>query len=277
MWKLSIILTLCVFALCIGVSVATAIYVAHKEGKHLSKRNTEEKESVLFRLLFKFPFQLVTDAFNEQDYEFKENGFNIVTGEQGSGKTVTVVYLLRKYKQLYPNLKIRTNMAYRDEDGVIENWTNLVFSNNGVSGQIDVLDEVQNWFNSLESKDFPVEMMQEITQQRKQRKMILGTSQVWQRVAKPIREQVKYLYEPITLFGCLTIVFKYKPVINDEGGLDSKKLRQIFFFVHDAELRDSYDTYKKIQMMSMKGFKPALEQMHTHQAPIASESAQLPR
>lgn len=125
------------------------------------------------------PFQIVEDMYNRQDYEFTENGLHLIVGEQGSGKTITLVYLLMKYKKQFPNMKIRTNMNYLYEDGHIESWRDLVFINNGIYGQIDVLDEIQNWFNSLESKDFPVEMFSEISQQRKQRKAIFGTSQVW--------------------------------------------------------------------------------------------------
>ena len=79
---------------------------------------------------------------------------------------------------------------------------------NGIYGEIDVLDEIQNWFNSLQSKDFPPEMLTEITQQRKQTKMILGTSQVFSRLAKPIREQTYMLYEPTTLFWLFNICKK---------------------------------------------------------------------
>lgn len=244
------------------VAVAFSICKAKKDGKRIAKKGSVKKISKFERLFLQLPWQIVQDVYSHEDYAFQENGFHLIVGEQGCGKTITVVYLLKRYKEEYPQLKIRTNMAYKEEDGVIENWRSLVLNNNGVQGQIDVLDEVQNWFNSLESKDFPVEMMQEITQQRKQRKMIMGTSQVWQRVAKPIREQVKYVYKPATLFGCLTIVGKYKPQINDEGSLDALKFRGAFFFVHTAELRNAFDTYKRIETISLKGgFKPYAEQI----------------
>jgi len=241
--------------LCIATSVIIAIVKAKKQGKKIGKKKVEKKVSHIRRLLFEFPYQYVTDLYNSSDFEFKENGFHLIVGEQGCGKTITLVYLLLKYQKLYPKLKVRTNMNYAYEDGEIKSWRDLVFKNNGVDGQIDVLDEVQNWFNSLQSKDFPVEMLQEITQQRKQRKMILGTSQVWQRVAKPIREQVKYVYRPFTLFGCLTFCVVYKPIVNSDGECEQMKFRHMFYFVHNSEIREAFDTYKKIQYMSLKGFK----------------------
>ena len=210
------------------------------------------------RLLIDFPKQLMYDWLVFDPDFFREYGVHIVAGEQGSGKTVTVAYLLRRYQKMYPKLKVKTNFEYKHEDGQINDWRDIIASENGIYGEINVIDEVQNWFNSLQSKDFPIEMMTEITQQRKQRKCIIWTSQVFTRVAKPIREQTYILYEPKTLFGCLTVVFKYKPEIKaDSGNPDKKKFRGLFFFVHSKELRESFDTYHKIEKMVKGGFKPA--------------------
>jgi len=210
-----------------------------------------------WRLFVLFPKQFVLDRLTMDPDFFRENGVHIIAGEQGSGKTVTAAYMLMRYKKMYPKLKIKTNFNYKHEDGEIKHWKDIVASENGIYGEIDVIDEVQNWFNSLQSKDFPIEMMTEITQQRKQKKCILGTSQVFTRVAKPIREQTSILYEPITVFGCLTIVRVYKPYIKaDSGQPDKKKLRKIFFFVHNEEIRESFDTYKKIEKMAAEGFCP---------------------
>lgn len=255
MFKLVLLLSLSVVLLCIAISASIAIIQSRKSGKRAGLSIRLPRKSFIERLIWELPYQIVTDIFNTQDFEFKENGFHLIVGEQGSGKTITLVYLLEQYRKQYPKIKIRTNMKYQYEDGEIKTWRDLVFKNNGIYGQIDVLDEVQNWFNSLQSKDFPVEMFQEITQQRKQRKMIIGTSQVWQRVAKPIREQVKLVYKPVTLCGCLTIVRVFKPLVNDDGGIDEMKYRGCFFFVHNKELREAFDTYHKIQVMSLKGFK----------------------
>lgn len=252
------ILTYCILLYpCVSFAsaVVLAIYHAKKQGKKIGKKKAEKKESHIKRLFWEFPYRFVTDLYNRKDYEFRDNGFHLIAGEQGCGKTITLVYLLLKYKEKYPELKIRTNMNYVYEDGAIKNWRGLIFNNNGELGQIDVLDEIQNWFNSLQSKDFPVEMLQEITQQRKQRKIIFGTAQVWQRVAKPLREQVKYVYKPVTLFGCLTFCFVYKPVLNEDGQADSMKFRKLFYFVHNDKIRNAFDTYKKIEYMSNKGFK----------------------
>jgi ATP-dependent Clp protease ATP-binding subunit ClpX len=193
---------------------------------------------------------------------FREYGVHIVAGKQGSGKTVTAAYLLQWIKKQYPQLKIKTNFEYKHQDSAIRSWHDVVASENGEFGEIDVIDEIQNWFNSLQSKDFPLEMMTEITQQRKQRKMILATSQVFERVAKPIREQTYMLYKPFTIAGCLTVVFKFEVVIkSNSGNVDKNRFRGAFFFVHDRELRESFDTYHKIEQMKKEGFKPSNEHL----------------
>ena len=67
---------------------------------------------------------------------------------------------------MYPKLKIATNYYYTHEDYHINHWKDIINYNNNKYGVIVVLDEIQNWFNSLQSKDFPPEMLTEITQQR---------------------------------------------------------------------------------------------------------------
>lgn len=213
------------------------------------------------RLFVDFPKQFILDKFNRDPDHFREYGVHIIAGKQGSGKSITLTYMLLRYQEMYPKLKVKTNYYYEFENAHIGHWKDVINGTNGIYGEIDVLDEIQNWFNSLQSKDFPVEMLTEITQQRKQTKMILGTSQVFGRIAKPIREQTYMLYEPTTLFGCITFVRKFEITTDVSGQTDTKKYRGCFFFVHDERLRNSYDTYRKIINLSQEGFKTENEQI----------------
>lgn len=207
------------------------------------------------KIFYEFPKQKAYDIITRNPDEFRDYGFHLVTGKQGSGKTITLVYLLLRYQKMYPKLKVCTNMDYKYEQGKIRHWKDLVFSNNGIYGEIDVIDEVQNWFSSNQSKNFPPDMLREVTQQRKQKKMIIGTSQVFTRVAKPIRENVYLVYEPRTFFGCITLVHKFEPILDEGGSVIQKKPRGSFFFVHNKKIRDCFDTYKKILDMSEDGFQ----------------------
>ena len=84
-------------------------------------------------------------------------------------------------------------------------------------------------------KNFPPDMLQEVTQERKKHKVIVGTSQVFTRLAKPLREQTTYLCEPHTFFGCFTVCLIFTPELKDDGTLLKKKFYRMFCFVHDDE------------------------------------------
>lgn len=71
----------------------------------------------------------------------------------------------------------------------IFNGDDLAKYSNGEFGVIYLIDEIQLYFNSLKSKNINPEVMVQISQQRKQRKHIVATSQVFGRMAKPLREQ----------------------------------------------------------------------------------------
>lgn len=230
--------------------------------------------SKIKKLFVEFPRQFILDRFNRDPDEFTDFGVHIIAGKQGSGKSITLTYLLLRYQEMYPKIKVATNYYYSHEDFHISHWKDIINYNNGKYGVVVVLDEIQNWFNSLQSKDFPPEMLTEITQQRKQRKVIFGTSQVFSRVAKPIREQTYMLYEPITLFGCVTFVRKYEVSTNTDGLADTKKYRGCFFFVQNEELRSSFDTYRKVETLSDIGFKDETEQIRneTNTSVIVSRS-----
>lgn len=228
-----------------------------------------KKNSILRRIYIDFPYRFIRDKLEMDPEEFQEFGVRFICGEQGSGKTVFLTKYLLDLKKKYPKLKIQTNYNFKYEDDKIRHWKDLVERTNGIYGYVNVLDEVQNWFNSLASKDFPPEMMTEISQQRKQRKLFLCTSQVFGRVAKPIREQAMLVYEPFTIFGCLTFVKAYKPYFDDTGALIKKKYRGFQFFVHNDIIRESYDTYKKVEEMARKGFKS--EEIQLRNGPLKLE------
>ena len=261
-WLTNIISTI-IMVLLIGISpfvvVGIFYYIYFRFYKKMDvpvkEFESDTKSPNIFKRLFiDFPKRFVLDRLTLDPNEFKYFGFYLFVGEQGSGKTVAVAEFLNRLKREYPLMKIATNFDYVGEDSKIESWQNLIFNNNGIYGQADVIDEVQNWFSSNQSKDFPPEMIQEITQQRKQRKIFIGTTQRFERMAKPLREQVNYIYKPITIAGCLTIVSVYKPHIDHEGQIEKMRPVKRYFFIHNDEIRNSFDTYKKIAKQAEGGY-----------------------
>lgn len=216
--------------------------------------------SIFKRFFWDFPRRFVLDWYNKNPDGFFEYGVHLFAGEQGSGKSVAVAEFILRLMKMYPACKVMTNIKFEGQDGKVTCPEDFIMNNNGEFGMIVFLDEIQNWFSSLESKNFPPEALEDITQQRKQRKIFVGTSQVFMRVAKPIREQITLLYEPFTVAGCLTFVRVYKCKLDDSGSVKNKVLRKLYFFVHTDEIRNAYDTYERVQRLTDKGYKPRNEQ-----------------
>lgn len=127
----------------------------------------------------------------------------------------------------------------------------LTKHNNGLCGVIYFIDEIHLEFNSLESKNVPIEVMIEVSQQRKQRKHIIGTSQVYMRMAKPLREQIKNVVICKNFFKCI----QFNKLINgettrEEGGkLKFDTVKNVVWF-HSPKLYNSYDTFAKMKRYS---------------------------
>lgn len=227
------------------------------QGKRLKKgiRHFVKKESFFYKIFVKLPRQYVDDYFARDPDYFPYQGCIIFEGRQGEGKSIGMVEFAKRMKQEYPLAKCITNLDYTEEDAKLKHWRTLMNYKNGIYGVIVVIDELQNWFSSNDSKNFPPEMLSVITQNRKNRRIILGTSQNFYLLAKAIRSQATEVRRCTTLLGALTIVRRFEPILDSEGNVQEFKYRGWYFFVHDKELRDCYDTYKVIDRFKDVGFK----------------------
>ena len=214
----------------------------------------DKRKPIWFRLFVEFPNQLLQDALANDPYDFKEFGLHLFVGEQGSGKTISMVEFLMANKRLYPMSKCITNFSYSYQDDELNDWRQLLKYNNDKYGVFKCIDEIQTWFSSKESGQMPFEMLGEISQQRKQRSCIVGTAQVFSRVVKEIREQVTFVYCPMTILGCLTIVRRTKPKYWNNEKQIFTHYDKSYFFVHSSQIRNAYDTYKKIERYKDTGF-----------------------
>lgn len=120
--------------------------------------------------------------------------------------------------------------------------------NNGFYGVIYLIDEIHAYFNSLESKDTPITIFAEISQQRKQRKLILGTSQLFMRVSKALREQCDNIIICNTIAGCLTTLRAYDGMEIEQArdGSLIGRIKKTGIFWHTTKDREAYDTFQKI-------------------------------
>lgn len=238
-------------------SVCVNIIIQLLKGNRFPKneRIVIKKHSFLRRIFIDLPYQFVIDMFEREPDFFPYQGLIIFEGRQGAGKTISMVEFAMKMQNECPKSKVITNLAYKYENNKLKDWRMLVNYKNGHHGVIVAMDELQNWFSSNDSKNFPPEMLGVITQNRKNRRIILGTSQNFYLLAKAIRSQATEVRRCTTLLGCLTIVRRFEPILDSEGNVVEWKKRGIYFFVHDKKLRESYDTYKVIENLSKSGFK----------------------
>ena len=126
-------------------------------------------------------------ARDNPDY-FYPSGIWVFCGAQGSGKTLSAVKCLKEILKEYPKAKVCSNLELKGIDQEIipfTDYSQLSELSNGVNGIIFLLDEIHVLWNSLESKDISISEMACFCQMRKDRRVIIGTSQVYGRIAKP--------------------------------------------------------------------------------------------
>ena len=219
-------------------------------------------------------------AFRSEHPEyFDPDGILVFCGAQGQGKTISAVSYVLNLCRAYPQVVVCSNVGLNDredllfvkvddaESGAVQRWlgeretgkivvpyipyddvSRLDSVKNGYAGVIFLIDEMHLEFNSLESKELDSSIFYTVSQQRKQRKHIVGTSQVFTRLAKPFREQFKYVVN----CKCLFNVFQINTLVNAEeakevdGKLEASPIKTFFWF-HTSDLYESYDTLQLIK------------------------------
>lgn len=184
---------------------------------------------------------------------FDPDGLLVFCGPQGSGKTLSAVNYCRDLTWVYPKIKFVTNVDVKGLNPVVEvieykGIESITKIENGYDGVLFLIDEIHLEFNSLESKNIPIEVMVEVSQQRKQRKHIVGTSQQFLRLAKPLREQIKNLVLCRNFFGLI----QYNRLIDgdsifEKNGHIQMDIKKKSLWFHTPNLYDSYDTYAKMR------------------------------
>lgn len=193
--------------------------------------------------------------------EFPYSGLWLFSGAQGNGKTLLLMNILRQIVSDYPDCIVVSNIAiYGIPSFPYRGVDDFNRYNNGAKGIIYVIDEIHTLFNSLESAGMPLSTVQVWSQNRKNRRVILGTSQRFNRVAKPIREQTKLLYEcypPILWFRRYAV---YDATLYDEKGVYQGEPQRKIFYVPSWKSMTMYNTLEVVQRNGSLGYsQPAGE------------------
>ena len=215
-------------------------------------------------------------------------GTCVFCGPQGSGKTLSAVQYAERVFAASPRAILVTNVdlksypvnAFMGEHGEVryidkpnqviyhdylmehcfdEDFVKPVIAYEGLDmlttlkndkdGVIYLIDEFHLELNSLESKNIPIEIMTEISQQRKQRVHIIGTSQVFMRLAKPLREQIFNVVICKCYWGCFQInKMCLGDDIQEKDGKISAEIKARAFWFHKPSYYEEYDTFAKMKL-----------------------------
>lgn len=182
---------------------------------------------------------------------FYPDGIIVFSGPQGSGKTLSAVRYIDRLLQAYPKAILCSNViikGYDDRFVFFDSVKKFKELDNGEYGIIYFIDEIQLLFNSLESKNMDLSLFTTICQQRKKRKHIVGTSQLFNRISKGFREQFKYAVMCNNLFGFVQYNKAVRGIdctVDESGDVKTEKVHRSIFF-HSPELYEMYDTYATI-------------------------------
>lgn len=177
---------------------------------------------------------------------FNESGIVIYEGPQGSGKTISMIHDVMILQHKYKKVKVMDNLGYEFTDFDIENPNDILKINNDVFGVITSLDELGIWFNARKFKEFDNSMLQVIFENRKCRRLLLGTCQKFLMIDKNLRIQTSSIISCRCLGPVVFNIIKI-PIMDSEGTVQRYQFKGIKVFVQSNDLRNAYDTYHVIK------------------------------
>lgn len=200
----------------------------------------------------KVDFKSFTQKYQKPRKDLFPVGTRVYKGFQGSGKTLSMVkYAFDVQKQfpnayIFSNIKIRglNNYYHINDDNVLLDALAL---QRGAEGVLILLDEAHLFFNK--KTGISLDVLTAISQQRKDRKRLVFSSQIWEELDISLRKQVKEIVSCFCRFGKLQINH-----VSDGETLTYDKLQSTWIarplytevFKHYQALYDSYDTFQKI-------------------------------
>lgn len=179
-------------------------------------------------------------------------GSRVYKGFQGSGKSLSMVFYAFQIQKFFPDAVIYSNMLikglknfhYIEDDNVLREALAL---RNGERGVLILLDEAHLYFNK--KTGISLDVLTAISQQRKDRKRLVFSSQIWEELDISLRKQVKEIVDCRCFFNKIQLntLSDGETLTYDKQlpGYVARKIR-VECFKHSTELYQSYDTFQKI-------------------------------
>ena len=200
-----------------------------------------------FKKLFHFLYWVFWDLKNPREkYPF---GLWIFVGLYGEGKTLSMVEYLERARIEFPNVKIATNFEYKHRDYKIQSIDDII-NLSSPNGVIFAIDEFQQSFYSKEWASLDLDFLRLLTQNRKEHKQIICTSQDFELVIKDIRRLFYYIIEVKNFAGrwVWQRAFRGRDFNLGVDGVYNRRQRAWRYnFVASNDLFALYDTYETLQ------------------------------
>lgn len=215
---------------------------------------------------------------------FKPTGIQAFYGEQGSGKTITLIYFARRIRRAYPHAVVVSNIVlkdmiplnFHDDPHLLLDFLSRGFDTsrcyifyqsklgyelvikhvkNDKYGVIMLTDEYQNYFSNQDSRNVPPWVIEQHAQNRKQRRLHLVTSQDYDQINKQTRRRSDIAFKcrsiglPFTRGAIFTLYWAFdskKLDFSNSGRQTGANPLKFGCFFHSQKLRDSYDTYQVV-------------------------------
>ena len=177
-------------------------------------------------------------------------GTRVYKGFQGSGKTLSMLNDILQCRKIFPKAIIYSNLIIKNLDYTFikdtEDFRWAMSKTNGKDGILIAIDEAHLFFNKKDG--IPLDVLTCISQQRKDRRKIFFTTQIWEELDISLRKQVK------EVVSCRKIGhIQINNVIDGESVKFDKMLGtwtgqtlEYNIYKHNENLYKRYDTYQKI-------------------------------
>lgn len=177
-------------------------------------------------------------------------GTRVYKGHQGKGKTLSLVHDVQELKRDYPNCRIWSNVRLNglDYNYYGKDILPALHDRNGEDGKVIIIDEAHLYFNK--KSGVSLDMLTQISQQRKERTIIFMTCQIWEDLDISLRKQVKYIIDCkniLNKFQINTVSLGESLRWNKQDGEYQAKICAYRIFKHNERLYKSYDTLQVIE------------------------------
>lgn len=198
-----------------------------------------------------------TGYYNDlEKHNFDIYGLKVYFGAMGSGKTLSLVREVYDLVQKYPNIAILSNLKLNFKADYMYNFETMneffdayvaCVKNDKPDGIVIVIDEIQLFIEKLiQSRN--LRLLTILSQCRKLHTYVIGTSQLYNKVDKDIRDYIRLNGQIVFCDKFLKYITIQRFVRMSTCTEDSRihlnyTIRKFDWFVHTRDLFDLYNTF----------------------------------